>query len=212
MTQSPLTIERTVAKWLALDVRSLNITYAQLLRLSSDNEGLRFELSADGMLIVMPPASLSSSGQNALLTEQLARWTRHDGSGKSFDSSGGFTLPNGAIRSPDAAWVLLEKWLAVEAADVEAFPSISPDFAVELRSPSDRLAIIQAKMVEYMENGVRLGLAHRPTAAEGTHLPAGPAARNPGRPRCGLRRPVAARLRAGPERDLVAGRVWLHSI
>jgi Uma2 family endonuclease len=157
MTQSPLTIERTVAKWLALDVRSLNITYAQLLRLSSDNEGLRFELSADGMLIVMPPASLSSSGQNALLTEQLARWTRHDGSGKSFDSSGGFTLPNGAIRSPDAAWVLLEKWLAVEAADVEAFPSISPDFAVELRSPSDRLAIIQAKMVEYMENGVRLG-------------------------------------------------------
>jgi Uma2 family endonuclease len=157
MTQSPLTIERTVAKWLALDVRSLNITYAQLLRLSSDNEGLRFELSADGMLIVMPPASLSSSGQNALLTEQLARWTRHDGSGKSFDSSGGFTLPNGAIRSPDAAWVLLEKWLAFEAADVEAFPSISPDFAVELRSPSDRLAIIQAKMVEYMENGVRLG-------------------------------------------------------
>jgi Uma2 family endonuclease len=157
MTQSPLTIERTVAKWLALDVRSLNITYAQLLRLSSDNEGLRFELSADGMLIVMPPASLSSSGQNALLTEQLARWTRHDGSGKSFDSSGGFTLPNGAIRSPDAAWVLLEKWLAFEAADVEAFPSIPPDFAVELRSPSDRLAIIQAKMVEYMENGVRLG-------------------------------------------------------
>ena len=157
MTQSPLTIERTVAKWLALDVRSLNITYAQLLRLSSDNEGLRFELSADGMLIVMPPASLSSSGRNALLTEQLTRWTRQDGSGKSFDSSGGFTLPNGAIRSPDAAWVLLEKWLAVEAADVEAFPSISPDFAVELRSPSDRLAIIQAKMVEYMENGVRLG-------------------------------------------------------
>jgi Uma2 family endonuclease len=157
MTQSPLTIERTVAKWLALDVRSLNITYAQLLRLSSDNEGLRFELTADGMLIVMPPASLSSSGQNALLTEQLARWTRHDGSGKSFDSSGGFTLPNGAIRSPDAAWVLLEKWLAFEAADVEAFPSISPDFAVELRSPSDCLPIIQAKMVEYMENGVRLG-------------------------------------------------------
>ena len=157
MTQSPLTIERTINKWLALDVRSLNITYAQLLRLSSDNEGLRFELSADGMLIVMPPASLSSSGRNALLTEQLTRWTRQDGLGKSFDSSGGFTLPNGAIRSPDAAWVLLEKWLAVEAADVEAFPSISPDFAVELRSPSDRLAIIQAKMVEYMENGVRLG-------------------------------------------------------
>ena len=157
MTQSPLTIERTINKWLALDVRSLNITYAQLLRLSSDNEGLRFELSADGMLIVMPPASLSSSGRNALLTGQLTRWTRQDGSGKSFDSSGGFTLPNGAIRSPDAAWVLLEKWLAVEAADVEAFPSISPDFAVELRSPSDRLAIIQAKMVEYMETGVRLG-------------------------------------------------------
>ncbi len=157
MTQSPLTIERTINKWLALDVRSLNITYAQLLRLSSDNDGLRFELTADGMLIVMPPASLSSSGQNASLTAQLFNWTRQDGSGKSFDSSGGFTLPNGAIRSPDAAWVLLEKWLAVEAADVEAFPSISPDFAVELRSPSDGLAIIQAKMVEYMENGVRLG-------------------------------------------------------
>ena len=152
-----MTIDRTINKWLALDVRSLNITYAQLLRLSSDNDGLRFELAADGMLIVMPPASLSSSGQNASLTAQLFNWTWQDGSGKSFDSSGGFTLPNGAIRSPDAGWVLLEKWLAVEAAGVEAFPSISPDFAVELRSPSDRLAIIQAKMVEYMENGVRLG-------------------------------------------------------
>ena len=152
-----MTIDRTISKWLALDVRSLNITYAQLLRLSSDNDGLRFELAADGMLIVMPPASLSSSGQNASLTAQLFNWTRQDGSGKSFDSSGGFTLPNGAVRAPDAAWVMLEKWQAVEAADVEAFPSIPPDFAVELRSPSDRLAIIQAKMVEYMENGVRLG-------------------------------------------------------
>ena len=93
-----MTIDRTISKWLALDVRSLNITYAQLLRLSSDNDGLRFELAADGMLIVMPPASLSSSGQNASLTAQLFNWTRQDGSGKSFDSSGGFTLPNGAIR------------------------------------------------------------------------------------------------------------------
>ena len=66
-------------------------------------------------------------------------------------------MPNGAVRSPDAAWVLLEKWRAVKTAEAEAFPYIAPDFAVELRSPSDRLVNVQAKMVEYMENGVRLG-------------------------------------------------------
>ena len=80
------------------------------------------------------------------------------GTGIGFDSSTGFILRNGAERSPDAAWVKLEKWNRLTPQQQEKFAPICPDFVVELRSLSDKLKPLKTKMQEYIENGALLGL------------------------------------------------------
>ncbi len=132
----------------------------QLLELSSLNDNLRLELTAEGELIVMTPAGGESGRRNFELAVQLGIWTRRDTSeaGVAFDSSTGFTLPNGAIRAPDASWVERSRYEALTPEQREKYLPLCPDFVVELRSPSDSLRALQEKMVEYMENGARLGL------------------------------------------------------
>ena len=142
---------------LALNIRALEMTEEQFFRFCLDNGNLRIELTAEKELIIMPPAGGTTSGRNSELAIDLGIWSRQDGTGKTFDSSGGFTLPNGATLSPDAAWVLLSRWDSLSEEEQDRFPPISPDFVIELRSPSDRLTDAQRKMAEYMENGVRLG-------------------------------------------------------
>ena len=96
--------------------------------------------------------------RNLSLTGQLYRWYEENSNlGKAFDSSTGFILPNGATRSPDASWVSRERWEALTLEQKGTFANICPDFVVELRSSSDRLQSLQAKMREYMDNGARLG-------------------------------------------------------
>ncbi len=80
-----------------------------------------------------------------------------DGTGESFDSSAGFTLPNGATRSPDASWIKLERWNALTEEQKASFAPICPDFVIELRSQSDTLSGLQDKMQEYIVNGASLG-------------------------------------------------------
>ena len=142
---------------LVLDFRAVDMTDDQLLQFCADNGDLRIELSAAKELIIMPPAGGITSGRNSELAIDLGIWSRQDGTGKTFDSSGGFTLPNGAMRSPDAAWIPLSRWEMLSESEQRRFPPICPDFVIELRSPSDSLRDVQAKMVEYMENGTRLG-------------------------------------------------------
>ena len=142
---------------LVLDFRAVSMTDDQLLQFCADNGDLRIELSAAKELIIMPPAGGTTSGRNSELAIDLGIWSRQDGTGKTFDSSGGFTLPNGAMRSPDAAWIPLSRWEMLSESEQRRFPPICPDFVIELRSPSDSLRDVQAKMVEYMENGTRLG-------------------------------------------------------
>ena len=142
---------------LLLDISALDMTEEQFLKLCSDNGDLRLELTAKRELIVMPPAGGITSGRNSRLNQQVANWSDQDGTGTTFDSSGAFVLPNGAILSPDASWILLSRWETLTGAEQRRFPPICPDFVIELRSPSDRLADVQDKMVEYVENGVRLG-------------------------------------------------------
>ena len=149
--------ETTLPYRLALDISALDMTEEQFLKLCSDNDDLRMELTAKKELIVMPPAGLETGGRNSDLNGQLFVWALHDGTGKTFDSSAGFTLPNGAVRSPDASWMPLSRWEALSSEERRAFGHTCPDFVIELRSPSDRLAEVQEKMVEYMENGARLG-------------------------------------------------------
>ena len=142
---------------LTLDIRALDMTEEQFLKLCSDNRHFRLELTAKRELIIMPPTGSTAGGRNSDLNGFLFVWSRQDGTGKTFDSSTGFTLPNGSIVSPDASWILLSRWQALTEEEQERFAPICPDFVIELRSPSDNLPDIQGKMEEYIENGVRLG-------------------------------------------------------
>lgn len=121
------------------------------------NRDWRFERTATGDLIIMAPTGSETGGYNFDLTVELGIWARRDGTGKGFDSSTGFTLPNGAIRSPDAAWILRDRWEAIAIEQRRKFAPICPDFVLELRSVSDALEPLQTKMQEYLDNGARLG-------------------------------------------------------
>ena len=135
----------------------IKLTDEQFYQLCQDNENLRFERTATGELIIMPPAGGETSNRNAGLTAQLWVWNEQAKLGKVFDSSGGFKLPLGADRSPDASWVKLERWNALTCEQQKKFLPLCPDFVVELLSPSDSLKETQDKMKEYLDNGVRLG-------------------------------------------------------
>ena len=130
----------------------------QLLELSSLNDDLRLELTAEGELIVMTPAGGETGRRNMRLAIQIGTWSERDGTGVAFDSSTGFTLPNGAIRAPDASWVERSRYGTLTSEQREKFLPLCPDFIVELRSPSDALSTLQEKMAEYVVNGARLGL------------------------------------------------------
>jgi Uma2 family endonuclease len=121
------------------------------------NPELRIERSAEGELIVMAPAHSRSGNQSAELTIQLGLWARQDGAGLAFDSSTGFDLPNGSNRSPDASWVLKTRLAALRPEQREGYFEICPDFVAELRSSSDRLPTLTAKMHEYLACGAQLG-------------------------------------------------------
>lgn len=135
----------------------IQLTNDQFFDLCQLNQNLRFERTAKGELLIMPPTGTGTGGRNFRLIGQLFIWTEQNKTGIGFDSSTGFILPNGAIISPDAAWIKLERWNALSNEQQEKFAVISPDFVVELRSSSDNLIVLKAKMQEYIDNGVKLG-------------------------------------------------------
>ncbi|NBD33365.1 MAG: Uma2 family endonuclease [Cyanobacteria bacterium] len=143
------------------------VTPKQFDELAVSNSEVRMELTAEGELIVMPPTGGTAGRRNFRLSQQLANWAEQDGTGVGFDSSTIFVLPNGARRSPDVAWVKLERWNALTPEQQDGFPPIAPDFVIELVSPSDlksqRYEDLQRKMQEYLDNGVRLGWLIEPS-------------------------------------------------
>jgi Uma2 family endonuclease len=140
-----------------LDIRSitLRVTHEEFEKLCQDNPELRLELTANGELITMAPAGWESSKRNLNLATDVDIWNRQTNLGEAFDSSGGFTLPNGSVKSPDVTWIEKSKLANIPAG--VAFPEVVPDFVIELRSKSDSLKTLRAKMEEYRSNGVRLG-------------------------------------------------------
>ena len=130
----------------------------------AQNSDMRIELTAEGVLEIMPPTFSITGSRNISISSQLHVWSEMDGRGVAFDSSAGFTLPNRAIRSPDASWVLRSRLAALSDEDKNHFIPICPDFVVELRSTTDRLSVVQAKMAEYIANGARLGWLIDPIA------------------------------------------------
>ena len=135
----------------------LHLTDDQFYEFCRLNRELRIERTAQGGLVIMAPAGGDSSDKNAEITMQLRLWAKRDGTGGTFDSSGGFLLPNGATRSPDASWVNHDRLAALTAEERAKFLPLCPDFVIELRSPTDGLSALQDKMREYMENGAQLG-------------------------------------------------------
>ena len=144
---------------------NLNIAIPQAFKVSHDqfkelvtvNRDLKLERTATGELIVMPPTGSDTGNRNLDIEGQLWLWNRQTKLGKAFNSSTGFHLANGADRSPDASWVKLERWQALTPQQQEGFAPICPDFVVELRSASDSMDTLRAKMEEYKENGATLG-------------------------------------------------------
>jgi Uma2 family endonuclease len=136
----------------------VNLSDEQLFDFCQVNRELRIERNEQGELIIMPPAGSETGDRNSEINMQLRIWAKRDGTGKAFDSSAGFTLPNGAMRAPDAAWLPLSKWNALTAKQRKKFAPVCPDFVVELRSPTDSLATLKEKMLEYRANGAELGL------------------------------------------------------
>jgi Uma2 family endonuclease len=137
--------------------QSLKFTDDKFVEMVAANKDLRLELSSQGELSIMSPTGGETGDRNLELGGQVWFWNRQNGLGKAFDSSTGFKLPNGATRSPDVSWIKIERWNALTPEQRKRFLPLCPDFVMELVSESDDLADTQAKMREYIANGLRLG-------------------------------------------------------
>ncbi|NEO82166.1 Uma2 family endonuclease [Moorena sp. SIO4G3] len=136
----------------------LKVSHQQFEQLANANRDLRLERTAQGKLIVNPPTGWETGKRNLSITRQLGNWYEENPEkGEAFDSSTGFELPNGSNRSPDSSWVSRHRWDALTEEQKQTFPKVCPDFVIELRSKSDSLKELQAKMQEYIDNGLRLG-------------------------------------------------------
>lgn len=142
---------------MTLNLRRFVTTDEDFWQLCVANPEMRLERTAEGEVIFMPPAASDTGMRGAGIIGPLWEWNRKASLGKAFDSSAGLTLPNGAIRSPDAAWIRQARWDGLTRQEQSRFAPICPDFVVELRSRSDELADLRRKMQEYLENGARLG-------------------------------------------------------
>ncbi|AFY95382.1 Uma2 family endonuclease [Chamaesiphon minutus] len=148
---------------LLINIRSadLHVTPAQFDRLCADNRDLRLELTKEGKLIVMAPTFGESGEKNGNLFGRVWAWNERAELGKAFDSSTGydFTAIGGGKISPDVSWIENSR---LEGISLRQFIPVVPDFLIELRSTTDRLSDLQAKMLEYQRLGVKLGLLINP--------------------------------------------------
>jgi len=148
--------------------KGFKVTPEQFEQLAEAEQLARLELTKTGELIIMSPTGGEAGRKNSYINQQLSNWAEQDGTGEVFDSSTVFVLSNGARRSPDASWIKRERWNQLTVKEKQGFPPIAPDFVIELVSSSDlknqRYEDLQAKMQEYLENGVRLGWLIEPSA------------------------------------------------
>jgi Uma2 family endonuclease len=143
---------------LVLRVRpALDVTEDQFFALCQINEMLWIERTADGDWVIMPPAGWEASHRNLEIGRQVANWARQDGTGEVTESSGGYRLPNTAVRAPDVAWIRKDRLAGTTSEEQAKFLPLCPDFVLELWSPSDCLSTLRRKMEEYLANGAQLG-------------------------------------------------------
>ena len=152
-----LTFDEETAAGGAVRLWVPNMTDEKFWRFAKQHQEAKIEMSPRGEVLFYYPTGGGSGASNSDLTTELNLWARRDGTGRTFDSSTLFVLPNGAKRSPDAAWVTKDRWDALSDEEKEKPVPFAPDFAAEILSPTDSLSETQAKMEEYRANGVRLG-------------------------------------------------------
>jgi len=140
-----------------LSLENVGLSDEQFYHLCQVNQNWQLERNAKGELIIMPPVGGVSGSHEADLISVLWLWNRQTQAGKVFSSSTIFRLPQGGSRSPDVAWVTLERWNKLTILEQERFPPLCPDFLIELRSRTDSLEELQEKMQEYINSGLRLG-------------------------------------------------------
>jgi Uma2 family endonuclease len=151
---------------IVLDTRSLGgFTDAEFYQFCLDNRDLKFERDAQQNIIIMSNTGGQTGNYNAEILADLILWNRKHNLGYCFDSSTAFKLPNGAVRSPDAAWIKAERWEALSVTQKEHFPPLCPDFVLEIKSPSDNLRVQQEKIKEWVANGCRLAWLINPEEA-----------------------------------------------
>lgn len=157
MASLSLTDEQIGTTWLVLNVEKVGLSQEQFFRLCRDNPELHFELSAQKELVIMTLPGGNTGRRNDTICYYLRDWVEKHGTGITFAPLTLFVLPNGAMRAPDASWISRAKWDALTDEQRETAPPLCPEFVVELRSRTDRLKPLQAKMAEYVANGAQLG-------------------------------------------------------
>jgi Uma2 family endonuclease len=174
----------------------------ELMRFCAANDALRVERDANGEILVMSPAGGKTGRRNSSLIIDLGVWARADGRGFVIESNTGFILSDGSMRSPDAAWIENSRWDALSEEEQERYPSICPDFVVELRSQSDVLKELESKMEQWMANGAKLAWMIDPAGQAVSVY-------RPGRPREVLVRPAIV-CGDGPVAgfELAMTRIW----
>jgi Uma2 family endonuclease len=155
--EKPVINEYGISRFVLQFSPFLKMTDENFFEFCQANRDLRIERNAEGEIIIMPLTGWETGDKNAEITAQLRIWTKKDGRGKSADSSAGYKMPNGAIMSPDALWILNERLEKISPRKRRKFLPLAPDFVIELRSESDSLAKLKDKMQEYIDNGVSLG-------------------------------------------------------
>ncbi|NEP00304.1 MAG: Uma2 family endonuclease [Symploca sp. SIO2E9] len=133
------------------------LTRENFFQLCQANPDLELERSANGELIIVTPVGGESGNQEANLIIKVGVWNEQTQLGLVFSSQTVFSLPGGGDRSPDVAWVELQRWQGLSQEERQGFPPICPDFLIELRSRTDKLKPLQNKMLEYLASGLRLG-------------------------------------------------------
>jgi Uma2 family endonuclease len=135
-------------------------------KLCEKTEFAFLERAKDGTIVMNAPAGSSTSDGNGEIYEQLRSWWKKHRKGKAYESSAGFFLPDGSMLNPDASYVTAEQLTGLTREQRDHFLRLAPAFVIELRSPSDRLAVVQQKMESWIANGVQLGWLVDPSAKQ----------------------------------------------
>jgi len=129
----------------------------ELIRFCAENDPLRIERDKNGDLIVMTPTVFEGGGIEGDVFGELRTWALQDGRGKAYGPNTGVTLPDGSMRAADASWVSWKQINALTEKQRQTFAHICPEFVIEVRSKTDRIAPLQQKMRDWITNGAELG-------------------------------------------------------